>query len=301
MYTERQKSMVAKPPEAMLPFCKISELIRWVGCVRIVFVLKSKAYDERHICDGLFTTNVGQGALVGVVEGEHLLGLGKLGAKLLHLVRVGQHSGIFKGSLNAASLSELVELSGDVAALLAGHLGGGGVGGLCAVAHGPDVIGTEHLEVVVDSQAATLLLRSAEVSHELASDLASGVAGSPDEEAVGNFDGVLVGVESLECGFSDVLDHGACHDGDFVAAEVVVGIVTVGHLASQYRLFATQVKGILIIDVLTSIAANIRMVQSHYDPIQAKSEKRTLLNIGRTEGRASTKVILMRPAISGYH
>jgi len=115
------------------------------------------------VSDSLLGTNVGQGTLVRVLEGTHLLDAAEallqvldLGESLVANLLVGGLALLLgeggELGLELLGLGHLVEEAGEESALLGGDLGGGSVVCDGAVADGPDVLGALDDEVLVDGK-----------------------------------------------------------------------------------------------------------------------------------------------------
>jgi hypothetical protein len=184
--------------------------------------------------------DVGEGALVGVLEGTDLLVAAELLLALADLVEdlvallvvLGQRLAlgeVVELLLESLALGHGVEEAAEEGTLLAGDLGGGGVVGDGAVADGPDVVGAVHDEVFIDGEAAAGVGLGGELGHEVADDAADGVTGGPDEETVGDSFEFLGSVGSGDLGLDvlvgNLLDHGLGADGDRLLLEGRFGVV----------------------------------------------------------------------------
>lgn len=117
-------------------------------------------------------------------------------------------------AVDGFGFGEGVEKAGEEGAFLGRDLCCGGVVGDGAVADGPDVFGAVDDEVFVHGKAAAGVLLRGDLGHEILDDGADGVAGGPDEEAVGEGLELFGSVGFCEFGFdvfvSDLFDHGLC-------------------------------------------------------------------------------------------
>lgn len=159
---------------------------------------------------------------MGVLEGADLLDATKLLLTLgdlceddFTIVRVGGGlfgRKIFQFGLECIGLGHGIEQAGEESALLCGHLCRGCIVGDSAVTYGPDVLGAVDDEVLVDFETATSFGLCGDLGHEVLDDRAEGVAGSPDEEAIGDFLHQFGSIGLVDFSFDilvgDVLDHG---------------------------------------------------------------------------------------------
>lgn len=196
------------------------------------------AVEPVDVGDGLFATDVSQGALVRVVERLDILDAAELPLKALNLAgRLGAVAGVevegaaevVDAGLEVLRLGHVVEQAAEEAALLGGDLGGGGVASNGAVTDGPDVAGTLDDKVLVDSEATARVGLGGDARDEVLDDGADSVAGGPDEEAVGDDDALAgavgLGDLGLDGGLGDLLDHGLGLDVNLLLAEGVLGVV----------------------------------------------------------------------------
>ena len=109
------------------------------------------------------------------------------------------------------------------------YLSGGCIIGDSAVADGPDVFGAVDDEVFVYGEAAAGIFLRGDLGHEVFDDGAEGVAGCPDEEAVGEgfffLGSVWVCVFGFDGFVGHLFDHCFCADGDFFFFEGFFGVV----------------------------------------------------------------------------
>jgi len=184
--------------------------------------------------NSLLTADVSQAALVGVLEGAHLLDAAQA---LLHLF-VGLEDlvagGLVGGALllgaqraqlvlEALGLRHLVEQAGEEGALLRRDLRGRRVVRHRAVPHRPDVLRALHHQVLVHRQPAPAVLLRRDLRHQVAHQRPQGVARRPHEQPVRNLLHLLLAVGTGRLSFDvlvgDVLDHGLGADGDLLLVE----------------------------------------------------------------------------------
>lgn len=184
------------------------------------------ATEPTHVGDGLLSTDISQGSLVGILEGADLLdatelflALGDLGQNDLAVVRArgGLFGGeVFEFRLEGVRLGHGVEEAGEEGSFLGRDLSGGSVVGYGAVADGPDVLGAIDDQVFVDFETATGFGLGGDLGHEVFDDGSEGVTGSPDQEAIGNLLDRFGSIWVVDLGFNvlvgDVLDHGLGSD-----------------------------------------------------------------------------------------
>lgn len=139
---------------------------------------------------GLLAPNVGETALVGVLEGPDLLDapeplLAPLNLGLL-LDTFGVGSGDCLGFMKLVDLlSELlgtahgVEEPGEIVALLSRDLTCGRVAGDGAIANSPNVLGTLDDEIIIDGETAFRVLLRRQLGHQILDDATDGVASRP--------------------------------------------------------------------------------------------------------------------------
>lgn len=184
------------------------------------------ATEPTHVGDGLLSTDIRQGSLVGILEGADLLdatelflALGDLGQNDLAVVRVrgGLFGGeVFEFRLEGVRLGHGVEEAGEEGAFLGRDLGGRSIVGYGAVADSPDVLGAIDDQVFVDFEASAGFGLCGNLGHEVFDYGPEGVTRSPDEEAVGDlldrFGSIWVVDLGLNVFVGDVLDHGLGSD-----------------------------------------------------------------------------------------
>lgn len=191
-----------------------------------------------NVSDSLLAANVGQAALVRVVEGLDVLDaaelalvgldlLGNLGSVAGLQVQVGAE--LLDALLEGLGSGHVVEEFGKEVTLLCGDLGSRGVSGHGAIANGPDVTGALNNEVLIDGQTAAGVLLGGDLGDEVADDGADRVTGSPDEKTIGNGEGLLLSVGAgtlgLDVGVGDLLDHGLGQDVNFLLLKGLLGVL----------------------------------------------------------------------------
>lgn len=196
------------------------------------------AVEPCDVSNSLLAANISEGTLVTVVEGLHVLDAAELTLILLNLARdLGRVAGLEVERtaelsnlvLESLSPGHVVEQAREEVALLTGNLGGGGVAGNGAVTDSPDVAGTLHNKVFVYSEAAARVLLRRDTLHEILDDGTNGVAGSPDEKTVGEYNRLLGAVgassHSLNRLVCDLFDHGLGVNVDLFLLEGALGVL----------------------------------------------------------------------------
>lgn len=201
-------------------------------------------------------------------------------------------SRLFKSKLELFAFVDLLKHPREVFTLLTSNLRRRCVVGSSCVSASKDVIEARYAQLVVDDETATLVLDLlADLRHNALGQGTGSVASRPYEEAVrdavravsgrltigcyrDSLEQVLLLVLSNDVLIGHFLDHGARQDIDLVLLESGRRVVT----ASQQ-------------DRSESADRSMQSEEPHMSCLE---------NIGKTLGRASIKVILTFPAISGY-
>jgi len=198
------------------------------------------AREPGDIGNGTLLTNVGQATLVGVLEGTNLLGSTELLLALTDLIKnlialiVGLGLGLGVGQVlkflfNGISLGHGVEETSQEGTLLTGNLSSGSIVGNSTIANGPDVLGTVHDKVFVDSKTTAGVLLSGDLTHQITDNRANGVTSGPNQQTVGdsldNLGSIRISDLGLNVLVGDILDHSLSADGDLFLLEGRFGVV----------------------------------------------------------------------------
>lgn len=177
---------------------------------------------------------------MGVLEGTNLLGSTELLLALTDLIKnlialiVGLGLGLAIGQvleflLNGIGLGHGVEKTSQEGTLLAGNLSSGSIVGNSTIANGPDVLGTVHDKVFVDSKTTAGVLLSGDLTHQITDNWANSVTSGPNQQTVGDSLHSLGSIRVSDLGLnvlvSDILDHSLSADGDLFLLKGRFGVV----------------------------------------------------------------------------